>query len=56
VNFEYYSREYFPWLETLETATAAIREELIGVLNSDQAGIRPYVSYPTACRSTSGAN
>ena len=46
VNFEYYSREYFPWLETLETATAAIREELIGVLNSDQAGIRPYVSYP----------
>jgi aspartyl/asparaginyl beta-hydroxylase (cupin superfamily) len=46
VNFEYYAREYFPWLEALEAATGAIREELIGVLNSDQAGIRPYVSYP----------
>jgi aspartyl/asparaginyl beta-hydroxylase (cupin superfamily) len=45
-NFEYYAREFFPWLEALEAQTGAIREELVAVLNSDGDGIVPYVEYP----------
>jgi aspartyl/asparaginyl beta-hydroxylase (cupin superfamily) len=45
MNLEFYAREDFPWLAQLEAATDPIREELIGVLKADQAGIRPYVAY-----------
>lgn len=46
VNYEYYARDHFPWLEALEAATASIREELIGVLSSDREEVLPYVAYP----------
>jgi aspartyl/asparaginyl beta-hydroxylase (cupin superfamily)/Tfp pilus assembly protein PilF len=44
-NFEFFERNRFPWLPTLEAATDAIREELLGVLQTDQPGIRPYIDY-----------
>ena len=45
MNFEFHAREYFPWLESLEAATEAIRAELVGVLSDDKAGIQPYIAY-----------
>ena len=45
MNYEFYSRDYFPWIETVEAATDSIREELLGVLNDDQGGIQPYIAY-----------
>ena len=45
MNFEFHAREYFPWLESLEAATEVIREELVGVLSDDKAGIQPYIAY-----------
>jgi aspartate beta-hydroxylase len=45
MNYEYFPREYFPWLEGLEAATGAIRDELLSVLASDKEGIEPYVAY-----------
>jgi aspartyl/asparaginyl beta-hydroxylase (cupin superfamily) len=45
MNFEYFDREYFPWLASLEAATSDIREELLAVLNADRDGIQPYVTY-----------
>lgn len=45
-NYEFYPRDQFPWLEQLEAATDAIREELLGVMSEDQEGIRPYIEYP----------
>jgi aspartyl/asparaginyl beta-hydroxylase (cupin superfamily) len=44
-NYEFFAREDFPWLETLERASDAIREELLGVLGADPTGIEPYVAY-----------
>src|SRR5207237_10517443 len=44
-NVEFFPREQFPWLEAVEGATHAIREELFGVLSVDQAGIQPYIAY-----------
>jgi aspartate beta-hydroxylase len=44
-NYEYFAREHFPWLESVEAATGAIREELLGVLGADRAGIKPYIAY-----------
>ncbi len=44
-NFEFYERGDFPWLDSIEAATDAIREECLGVLSDDAAGIRPYVAY-----------
>ena len=44
-NDEFFDRERFPWLAELEAATDAIRDELLGVLSDDQAGIQPYISY-----------
>jgi len=44
-NVEFIAREQFPWLEAVEAATHAIREELLGVLSVDQAGIQPYIAY-----------
>ena len=45
MNYEFFARDYFPWLETLEAATEAIREELLGVLRDDEKGIQPYIAY-----------
>ena len=44
-NYEFYGREAFPWLQALEAQTESIREELLGILNEDQAGIRPYIAF-----------
>jgi aspartate beta-hydroxylase len=45
VNYEFLPRKHFPWLEAVEAATDSIREELLGVLGSDQDGIQPYISH-----------
>jgi aspartate beta-hydroxylase len=45
MNYEFFARDYFPWLDILETATDSIRDELLGVLSADQEGIRPYVAF-----------
>jgi aspartyl/asparaginyl beta-hydroxylase (cupin superfamily) len=45
-NHEFHPREDFGWLSTLESHTESIREELLGVLHEDQAGIEPYITYP----------
>jgi len=40
---QFYEREAFPWLGEVEAQTPAIREELIGLLESE-AGFEPYVA------------
>jgi aspartate beta-hydroxylase len=44
-NYEFYAREDFPWLDSIEAATDAIREEFLAVLADDQAGVEPYIAY-----------
>ncbi len=41
---EFFAREHFPWIESLEAKTDIIRAELEQVLASDAAAIRPYVA------------
>jgi len=48
MNFEFFPRHYFPWLESLEAATDTIRDELLGVLSADKEGIEPYIAYGEA--------
>ncbi|MBS0364473.1 MAG: aspartyl/asparaginyl beta-hydroxylase domain-containing protein [Proteobacteria bacterium] len=43
---EFFGREYFPWLGTLEAATDEIAAEARGVLASDGVGFKPYVDFP----------
>jgi len=45
VAYEFFARDNFPWLETLEAATDSIRDELLGVLSTDQEGVQPYVAF-----------
>jgi aspartyl/asparaginyl beta-hydroxylase (cupin superfamily) len=45
MNFEFFGREYCPWLEALEAETPAICEELLGVLRDDHDAIEPYIAY-----------
>jgi aspartate beta-hydroxylase len=45
VNFEFFPRDYFPWLGTLEAATDSIRDELLEVLRADTQGVEPYIAY-----------
>ena len=45
-NYEFSPREDVPWLEAVEGASQAIREELLGVLASDREGLVPYIAYP----------
>jgi aspartate beta-hydroxylase len=40
----YFERELFPWIQELEAATDAIREELLGVLPSDLGSERVFTS------------
>ena len=42
---EFFERADFPWLDPIEAATDAIREEFLAVLASDE-GFVPYISYP----------
>jgi aspartate beta-hydroxylase len=44
-NYEFFERERFPWLAALESATEAIRDEALAVLQNDQAGVQPYISF-----------
>ena len=43
---EFYPRELFPWLATLEAATADIRAEFERVFVEDQNRLEPYIAYP----------
>jgi aspartate beta-hydroxylase len=42
--FEFYERDDFPWLASIEAATDDIRSELMGVLADDHASLRPYIT------------
>ena len=46
-SIEFYPREMFPWLESVEAATPAIQVELAAIFADDQArgGFAPYVAY-----------
>jgi aspartyl/asparaginyl beta-hydroxylase (cupin superfamily) len=44
---EFFDRELFPWLETLEAATADIRAELQAILADPDPGLAPYVEQPS---------
>lgn len=46
-NYEYYARDFFPWMAALESHTEAIRAECLSVLaQPDDPGLEPYVAYP----------
>jgi aspartate beta-hydroxylase len=45
-NYEFSPRGDFAWLEGLEAASEAIREEALGVLAADHAQLVPYIAYP----------
>jgi aspartate beta-hydroxylase len=42
---EFFEREEFPWLDAIEAATGAIREEFLEVLKAEE-GFAPYITYP----------
>lgn len=43
---EYHDREDFPWLDALEAATGAIREDFERVMAAERAELVPYIQYP----------
>ncbi len=43
---EFYPRHLFPWLGTLEAATAEVRAEFERVFVEDQSRLEPYIAYP----------
>jgi aspartyl/asparaginyl beta-hydroxylase (cupin superfamily) len=43
---EFYPRSMFPWLPTLEAATADVRAEFERVFVEDQEQLEPYIAYP----------
>lgn len=43
---EFYEREEFPWIEGLESATGAMRDELHQIVRDDFRDFVPYVTYP----------
>jgi aspartyl/asparaginyl beta-hydroxylase (cupin superfamily) len=45
-NYEFSPREDVPWIEQLEAASQAIREEALGVLAADRDHLVPYIAYP----------
>jgi aspartyl/asparaginyl beta-hydroxylase (cupin superfamily) len=45
-NYEFFPREEFHWLEGLEAASPAIREEALGVLAAERDDLVPYIAYP----------
>lgn len=42
---EFFERADFPWLDPIEAATDAIRDEFLQILESE-AGFTPYITYP----------
>ena len=42
---EFFDRSLFPWLDPIEAATDAIRDEFLQVLHAEE-GFTPYISYP----------
>ena len=40
---EFFDRSHFPWFETIEARTGAIREEALALLRTGRDAIRPYV-------------
>lgn len=42
---EYHPRHRFPWLATIEAASAEIRAEMEGLLRSERAELAPYLQY-----------
>lgn len=42
-QIQFYEREDFSWIPAMEARTAALREELSGVLKDTDGGFRPYV-------------
>lgn len=45
---EFFRREDFPWLDTLEAATEDIVGEALAVLADDPADFKPYVDFPAS--------
>jgi aspartyl/asparaginyl beta-hydroxylase (cupin superfamily) len=45
---EFFRREDFPWLDTLEAATEDIAAEALAALAGDRAGFKPYVDCPAS--------
>jgi aspartyl/asparaginyl beta-hydroxylase (cupin superfamily) len=45
---EFFRREDFPWLDTLEAATEDIAAEALAALAGDRAGFKPYVDFPAS--------
>lgn len=43
---QFLARRHFPWLEHLEAAAPAIRDELSALLATGATGFAPYVAYP----------
>jgi aspartyl/asparaginyl beta-hydroxylase (cupin superfamily) len=44
---EFFDREHFPWLDTLEAETGTIRAELEAILGDRDPGLAPYVEQPS---------
>lgn len=44
-NHEFHPRKDFPWLQGLEAAAPAIRQEALAVLAADREGLTPYIAY-----------
>jgi tetratricopeptide (TPR) repeat protein len=42
---EFFDRADFPWLDSIEAATDAIRDEFVAILEAED-GFTPYISYP----------
>jgi aspartyl/asparaginyl beta-hydroxylase (cupin superfamily) len=42
-QIQWFDREGFPWLETLEAATADIKAELLAILEDEEAAFAPYI-------------
>ena len=47
-EIEFWDREEFPWLASLEAAASDIREEIAAILAEDADVLAPYVDYPDA--------
>jgi aspartyl/asparaginyl beta-hydroxylase (cupin superfamily) len=43
---EFFDRDHFPWLASLEASTDEIRRELLAILAAPDAGLTPYVEQP----------
>ena len=43
---EFFDRDHFPWLASLEASTDEIRRELLAILTAPDTGLTPYVEQP----------